>query len=276
MSSAQSTLIRERLRQLYALLREHFGYHPQWWPGSPWEITLSAILVQQCGWQAAWKGVTELQSAGLMPLEALAEASPERILEVIYGVAYGPTKAGRLQSLARNVLNAGHATIEEFLASGDMPTVRQKLLAQPGIGPETADSILLYAGPHPAFVVDAYLCRTFHRLHVLPVADTFWKNYDRVQEFFAGHLAADLPAYAGWTWDESLPPLTALFRDFHALIVELGRHHCLKSSPRCTATGKPGWPGYDVCTRHCVQAGTCTACPLRDVCQQVGITRSVA
>ena len=263
-----SKAIRTKLRNTYADLRSHFGYHPRWWPGTPIEVTLTAVLVQQCDWSSAWRGVQRLAEEGLLSLPEIAQADQESVLRCIEGVAFGPTKSGRLIRFAQRLSQWGFAEIEPFLRSAETPSLRQRLLELEGIGQETADCILLYAGEHPSFVVDAYTRRAFSRLGRLPrVRDEFWSSpYVKLKEFFEGHLRSDLSLYEDFDLAPGIPRQVALFRDYHAQIVELGKHHCLKRDPRCRATGKSGWKDYAICETHCVSAANCTQCPLVASC----------
>src|SRR5207248_3486448 len=133
-----------------------FGYAPKWWPGSPLEIALTAILVQQCDWSAAWKGVRRLGQQGLLDLRSLAAADPAFVQPCIREVAFAPTKSKRLVRFAQAMVERNHETIEAYLSpSRDAPSLRADLLSLEGIGEETADCILLYASDHAVFVVDA-------------------------------------------------------------------------------------------------------------------------
>jgi endonuclease-3 related protein len=259
-----------RLRDLYAGLRGHFGYTHPWWPGTPLEIALTAVLVQQCGWSAAWKGVCRLREEGLAALPALAGADPRRVEECIRGVAFGPTKAGRLIRLARSVLDRGHREVETYLAAS-RPTaeLRRELLAHEGVGEETADCLLLFASEHASFVIDAYTRRALRRLALFPeLGEAFWdRPYRTLQGFFETHVLADLSLYDHFEFAPGVPRAVALFRDFHAQLVELGKHHCLKSGPCCRAGGRKGWDGYPPCEAHC-RGGECGGCPLVTGCTE--------
>jgi endonuclease-3 related protein len=258
-----------KLFEVYALLRGHFGYQHPWWPGSPLEITLTAILVQQCDWSAAWAGVRRLRDGGLLSLPALASAAAEEVQSRIRGVAFAPTKARRLVGLARCLLGRGIREIETYLAP-DRPTadLRRDLLSLDGVGPETADAVLTFASDgHPSFVVDEYTRRAFRRLGVFPeLGDDFWdRPYGRLQRFFEGHILSGLALYDGFALAPGVRRDVALFRDFHAQLVELGKHHCLRQNPCCTRQGRNGWKDYAFCRSHC-GPGACPACPLSRAC----------
>jgi endonuclease III related protein len=254
---------RRRLHDIYANLRKHFGYQHPWWPGSPLEITLSAILVQRCDWSAAWAGVGRVRKAGLLSLPALASAELPRVHECIRGVSFGRQKAHRLVGLAQGLTARGFTEVEAFLSHRDTAPLREDLLCLKGVGNETADCILCFASDrHPSFVCDSYAKRVFERAGLEP-GD--W-SYAGLKRFVEGHILADLSLYDQFTFASEVPREVALFRDFHAQIVELGRHHCHSKNPSCHARGRRGWRDYDFCDGHCTEEG-CSACPLRDECR---------
>ncbi len=259
-----------RLRDLYQNLREHFDYINPWWPGSPFEIAVTAVLVQQCDWSIAWDGVLRMREAGIGTLTDLAEVSPEELETALSRVAFGRTKSQRLTSIAQSVRAWGFETIEEFLSPHrETQTVRDAVLALKGIGPETADCWLNFASEHPVFVVDAYTRRIFERLHPTPHRSAeFWKKgkYADLQNFFHQHVLEQLDLYEAFAFPSELPRPVALLRDYHALLVELGKHHCTRSHPHCHRTGKPGWADYEFCRSHCL-IEVCTACPLSSDCR---------
>ena len=267
--------IAAELHRFYVAARSHFGYTSRWWPGTPMELTVTAVLVQQCDWTVAWKAAKRLRDAGLLNLVHLAESGAPTVTELIQSVAFPRQKAARLIQIAGRLVTCGFATIEELLLSGSTEQVRQRLLALPGIGDETADSMLLFAADrHETFVVDAYARRLFQRLDLLDGCDQgFWRRpYDHLRRFFLDHITDFLPLYVGLELATSLPRSVALLRDFHAQIVELGRHHCRKTSPRCVQAGWPGWKDEDgdfiFCDDHCSQNG-CVSCPLSESCAAI-------
>src|SRR5262249_6026599 len=150
------------LLNVYEGLHRHYGYEPHWWPiftsNWRWEIMLGAILVQQTPWERVEQAIGRLDRLGLVDEEALAVAPVEMIVEAIRPVAYYNAKAPSLQYLAGYVVEryAGK-TVHLF----ELPTdgLRAELLRLPHVGPETADSMLVYAGHHASFIVDAYLRR---------------------------------------------------------------------------------------------------------------------
>lgn len=199
------------LMDMYELLFARFG--PQhWWPGeSTIEIVVGAVLTQNTNWKNVEKAVKRLSEHGLLSLQALKEAAAEEIAQAIRPAGYYNIKAKRIKNLIGRIASSHGEDLEGFL-SRDTSTVREELLSVKGIGPETADSILLYAGQHPVFVVDAYTYRILSRHGMCGEAAT----YEELQELFMDHLPSD----------------TRLFNEFHALLVKTAKEFCSKS-PRC-------------------------------------------
>lgn len=203
----------ERLQALFQRLYDHFG--PQgWWPGdTPFEVLVGAVLTQNTSWTNVEKAIANLQGAGLLDFAALLTATPDRLAECIRPAGYYRVKAERLQGLVRAIQDE-YGDLDALFALPQAP-LRDWLLAVKGVGPETADSILLYAAGQPAFVVDAYTCRILVRHNFLDPEQGL--AYDEVQALFLDNLPAD----------------TTLFGEFHALIVRLGKEFCKKTRPRC-------------------------------------------
>src|SRR5262245_49405507 len=106
-----------RIVEVYGLLRGHFGYAYPWWPGTPLEVVLAAILVQQCDWSAAWAGVCRLRDRELVALPVLATTTPVEVADLIRGVAFAPTKSQRLVRLASELVRRGFRDVETYFAS---------------------------------------------------------------------------------------------------------------------------------------------------------------
>jgi len=203
------------LEEIYQSLYDFFG--PQhWWPGdSPFEIMVGAILTQNTNWQNVSRAITSLKADNLLEPTTLDQLPIESLADRIRPAGYYNLKAKRLKNLLamlRNEAEEGRG-INDFLDQ-DLWTLREKLLSVKGIGPETADSILLYAAHKPIFVVDAYTHRILLR-HDLINDDA---DYQEIQDLFMDRLAAD----------------SSLFNEFHALLVCLGKDFCKKTSPHCT------------------------------------------
>jgi endonuclease-3 related protein len=204
-------MIIEPLSEIYQRLYDHFG--PQhWWPGeTPMEIMVGAVLTQNTNWQNVEKAIANLKNGGLLSLPTLAEIPVDILAQHIRPSGYYNLKAKRLKNLVR-AIGQNDEDLDTFFA--DRPDdLREKLLAIKGIGPETADSIILYAAEKPVFVIDAYTHRVLLR------HDLIWEesDYHEMQEMFMSVLPEDMNIY----------------NEYHALLVRLGKEYCLKRNPRC-------------------------------------------
>lgn len=199
----------QRFHGLFQRLHDHYG--PQhWWPGdSPFEIMVGAVLTQNTAWANVEKAIARLVAAGCLTPEAIAALLPAELAELIRPAGYFNVKARRLQSLCRFLLDAGGIP---SLAQRATDPLRQTLLQVHGIGPETADDILLYALDRPVFVVDAYTRRLGVRLGLLDAT----AGYETIRALFERALGLD----------------RALFNELHALIVRHAKQVCRKR-PRC-------------------------------------------
>lgn len=209
-----------RLRDLFERLRAAFG--PQhWWPGeTPFEVLVGAVLTQNTNWGNVERAISNLKDRGLLSLEALRALPRQELAELIRPAGYYNLKAGRLMNLL-DLLSLRFGGDLEALWRLPLPQARAALLSSKGVGPETADSILLYAGNLPSFVVDAYTFRVLGR-HGLAEPGL---DYHGLRARFM----------------DSLPPDPALYNEYHALLVRLGKHHCKKAAPRCAGCPLEGW-----------------------------------
>jgi len=199
------------LRRVYPRLRETFG-PAGWWPaGSPFEVCVGAILVQNTAWTNVERTLDRLRRRRLLSFRALHRLSASRLAPLVRSSGTFRVKARRLRAFL-DFLAAEYRGRVEAMRSEEPSLLRRKLLGVPGIGPETADSIALYAAKHPVFVVDAYTRRVFTRLGLLQGAET----YAEVQRFF----------------EDRLPRDAGLYNDYHAQIVRLGKDVC-RTRPRC-------------------------------------------
>ncbi|CAK8716206.1 MAG: DNA-3-methyladenine glycosylase III [Candidatus Electronema aureum] len=198
------------LQEIYNRLLAHFG--PQhWWPGdSPFEVMIGAVLTQNTNWCNVEKAIANLKAAELLSPAALSALPLETLAEYIRPAGYHNLKAARLKNLLALIKEQGG--VEDLL---NQPTtaLRELLLAVKGIGPETADSIVLYAASKPIFVVDTYTNRILMR-HELISEDS---DYFQIQDLFMDNLKEDV----------------ALFNEYHALLVRVGKKFCGKSKPKC-------------------------------------------
>jgi endonuclease-3 related protein len=199
------------LTEIYQRLFARYG--PQhWWPGdSPFEVMVGAILTQSATWQNVEKAISNLKNTGKMSPLALRNIPIDELTQLIHPSGYYNAKALKLKALV-NWLGASCWDYLDRLFATETDTLRQHLLAIHGIGPETADSILLYAGNKPVFVIDAYSRRIFSRLGLTSEKD----SYSAYQALFM----------------KNLPENTRLFNEYHALLVQLGKKACRKQ-PVC-------------------------------------------
>ncbi|MFQ5910746.1 MAG: endonuclease III domain-containing protein [Thermoplasmata archaeon] len=198
-----------RLMEVYQRLLGHFG--PQgWWPAeTPFEVIVGALLTQQTAWRNVERAIENLKGAGLMDAHALARADLDDIAETIAPCGFYRTKPLRLKRMASYIYD-NYGDVESFLER-PAAELREELLSLDGIGPETADSILCYASDKLIFVVDAYTKRIGRRLGLFDS-----EKYDDVRFHFQRIVPKDLKTY----------------REFHALMVQLGKNYC-RGSPMC-------------------------------------------
>ena len=200
------------LQEMFERLFKAFG--PQnWWPGeSPFEVCVGAILTQNTNWQNVERAIKNLKERGLLTPKALGEIPLEELAYLIRPAGYFRVKAKRLKSFVDFLLEQYQGDLKALFGEG-LESARQKLLSVHGIGPETADSILLYAGGLPTFVIDAYTKRILLR-HGLATEES---GYEDLRELFMKNLPQD----------------PSLFNEYHALLVALGKNFCRPKKPRC-------------------------------------------
>ena len=220
---------RSTLPEVYERLRTRFG-PAGWWPAdTPFEVALGAILVQNTSWTNASRVLAGLRDRGLLSHRALHPLAVPELAELFRASGTFNVKARRVRAFLDFLENAYGGVIER-MAAAEPGALREALLAVPGVGPETADCIVLYAAGHPSFVVDAYTRRVFGRLGLLRGGET----YDGVQGLFHGRLPAD----------------PALFNDYHAQIVRVAKDFC-RPRPLCAAC-----PLDEACARVGVAPGS--------------------
>ena len=191
-------------------LRSRYG--PQkWWPAeTPFEVMVGAILTQNTAWSNVEKAIATLKAHGLLDPRRILETDEETLGLAIRSAGTFRVKAKRLRALVRWFVEGG-ADVRTIRGLG-LPRLREELLSIPGIGPETADSILLYAFDLPTFVVDRYTWRVLSRHGLIPEES----GYDEIKELVEG----------------SLDRGTRLFNEYHALIVKVGKEHC-RATAKC-------------------------------------------
>jgi endonuclease-3 related protein len=199
-------------QEVYQKLYDHFG--PQgWWPGeTAFEIIVGAVLTQNTNWGNVAKAINNLKEEGVLSYEAFRQLSVDEIAALIRPSGYYNLKAQRLRNLLSMIAEHYFDDLQLFLDDSHQGA-RDNLLSVKGVGPETADSILLYACGHPAFVIDMYTHRVFSR-HQLVDEET---DYESMQSLFTSKLPEDLQ----------------LFNEYHALIVKVASTYCKKKDPLC-------------------------------------------
>lgn len=207
-----SNSISNQLKAMHQVLFE-FYESLHWWPGeSKLEIMVGAILTQNTNWKNVSKAIQKLKEEGLLDISALLLINEESLGKLIKPCGYYNLKARRLKNFINFLCYKFDGSVEKLFKT-DWQILREELLKVNGIGPETADSILLYAGEKPVFVVDAYTKRIFSRHGYLSGKE----NYLEIQHFFMTHLPSD----------------HSLYNEFHAQLVMLGKDYCKKNNPIC-------------------------------------------
>jgi endonuclease-3 related protein len=213
----------KKMSDLYAILLQHYG--PQgWWPGdTPLEVAVGAILTQNTNWQNVALAIKRLKEARLLTARALQDLPEVELADYIRPAGYYNIKARRLKNFL-NFLFSNYRGDMAAMAAAPLELLRPALLAVKGIGPETADSILLYGLEKPTFVVDAYTFRILSR-HGL-ASDPC--SYEELRALFM----------------EVLPQDTALYQEYHALLVQTGKE-CCRPRPRCPTCPLAGFDQID-------------------------------
>jgi endonuclease-3 related protein len=199
------------LTEIYRLLFASYG--PQhWWPAdTTFEVMVGAILTQSAAWGNVEKAISNLKQAEALTPVSLRQLPIDELAKLIYPSGYYKAKALKLKKFVERLEEAYQDSLDK-LFSLDIPQLRNELLSIHGIGPETADSIILYAAHNPTFVIDAYTRRIISRLGLSPQRD----DYAAFQALFMDNLPAD----------------EKLFNEYHALFVRHGKESC-KKAPLC-------------------------------------------
>ncbi len=215
--------------QIYKILLKHYGQQ-QWWPAdTPFEVMVGAILTQNTSWGGVEKAIINLEQTHLLSPEAIVNAEIEALALQLKPSGYFNIKAKRLRNYCNWYLDEGGLSGLATLATDEL---RQRLLAVNGVGPETADDILLYAFERPVFVIDSYTRRIFSRLGLI----TGEEGYEPLRSWFETELGNRRSASSRAT----------LFSEYHALIVIHAKAYCRKRA-------------------------ICTGCPVADCCREIAI-----
>ncbi|MFC2039540.1 endonuclease III domain-containing protein [Chloroflexota bacterium] len=205
-------MMKQKLEEIYSLLLNEFG-NRRWWPGKTRdEVIIGAILTQNVAWRNTEQAIRNLRGNNLLALRAIHEANDSNIASLIRPTRFYNQKARKLKNFTQFLYNGYQGSLDQMF-SEEMQELREKMLGIKGLGRETVDSILLYAGNMPIFVIDAYTVRVFSRLGL---TKGNWP-YRQYQQFFMDYM------------DHSVD----IFNDFHAQIVHLGFLYCGKNNPQC-------------------------------------------
>jgi endonuclease-3 related protein len=230
-SALISKKTRVSLRRAYNLMRARSG-HQHWWPGeTPFEVCVGAILTQNTAWTNVERAIANLKTARLLEPEKLFALPEAKLAERIRPAGYFNVKARRLRSFLRVLVEEFGGDLDKLFA-GETSIVRERLLAVNGVGPETADSMLLYAGGHRSFVVDTYTKRIFERHGWGRKAESGKRkaennksklgSYDELKALCESALNQKAGAARLDYW-----------QDYHAQLVMAGKHFCRTRAPRC-------------------------------------------
>ncbi len=205
--------LKDGLETVFKILYENFG--PQdWWPAeSRLEIIIGAILTQAVSWSNVEIALNNLKNNNLLDIDSLDKLDQDKLAELIKASGYYNMKAKKIKAFTHFIIKEYNGNLDN-LVNCNSQKIKKELLEVYGIGPETADSILLYAYQKPFFIIDSYTRRVLTRIGYIKEDIT----YDRLQYLFINNLSKD----------------PQLYNEFHALLVNLGKNYCLKNSPMCS------------------------------------------
>jgi endonuclease-3 related protein len=249
MSRASQSSPAQEIRNYYTALSRAWGAQ-HWWPAeTEFEVIVGAYLTQNTAWTNVERALANLRRANLLSVEGIRAVRLPRLQRLIRPSGYFRQKAARLKTFVAFLDDKYEGSLAE-LFSQPTEKLREDLLSLNGIGPETADSILLYAGNHPVFVVDAYTRRILDRHAILPqksdyedirhlfqlslepVTTELEHGHSEVQERLAAGIrgAAHPPSAMSTTHRTAL---AQVYNEMHGLIVGVGKNYCRKSKPTC-------------------------------------------
>jgi len=234
------------VRAIYRKLAHRWG-RQHWWPAAtPFEVIVGAILTQNTSWNNVERAIAGLRSAGALSVAGIRAVPLPELEKLVRSSGYFRQKAQRLKDFV-SFLDADYGGSVEAMLATPTPQLRAQLLALKGIGEETADSILLYAGNHEIFVVDAYTRRIFER-HGLAGAKA---RYDELRVLTERALRRVKPSNResqkcrpphelqihtpSPMSTAQRSPLAQVYNEMHGLLVQVGKHYCLKQEPKCEA-----------------------------------------
>jgi endonuclease III related protein len=234
------------LRRADKLMRARFG-HLHWWPGeTPFEVCVGAILTQNTAWTNVERAIANLKAARVLAPEKLFALPEAQLAQLIRPAGYFNVKARRLRSFLRVLVEEFGGDLKKLFA-GETSAVRERLLAIHGVGPETADSMLLYAGEHHSFVIDAYTKRIFSRhgwgQSGMQPASTSFRRGRAEAASEGGKVESEQKREVSYDGLKSLCESAMqqksgaarldYWQDYHAQLVMVGKHFCRPRAPRC-------------------------------------------
>ena len=230
------------MRAIYHKLSRAWG-RQHWWPAeTPFEVIVGAILTQNTSWTNVERAMNNLRAAEVLSVEGIRQLPLPELEILVRPSGYFRQKALRLKNFVA-FLDACHGGSLDQMFATPTEQLRAELLTQNGIGPETADSILLYAGGHQVFVIDAYTRRILQR-HLTVSAGA---KYDEVRDLIERALQREKPVESFRPGKHDRPPvheasamsiaqrspLAQVYNEMHGLLVQVGKHYCLKQQPKC-------------------------------------------
>lgn len=244
MKSTRTLSPEAMVRGMYRKLARSWG-RQHWWPAeTPFEVLVGAILTQNTSWANVERAIASLRGAEVLSVAGIRAVTMARLQELVHSSGYYRQKAQRLKDFV-SFLDQKHAGSLETMFATPTDELRAELLSLKGIGPETADAILLYAGNHEIFVVDAYTRRVLERHGAVDGR----ADYDQVRTLVQRALQSERPLVSV----KSMPPkrvpihgpsamsaarrspVSQVYNEMHGLFVQVGKHYCLKQGPRCEA-----------------------------------------
>jgi endonuclease-3 related protein len=226
---------------LFEKLYCRFGAQ-EWWPADTLvELCVGAVLTQNVSWLNVEKALANMQQCGLLNISRLSAVPREELAAAVRPAGYYNVKARRLKAFARHVVDEHDGAVAKLLNPQRPPAeVRRELLSIYGVGPETADSLLVYGAGQPAFIADAYGRRILARIGLLPHGMGYEEAREQVENRWDPQPPRDSPDETAenkaWTAGD-------LWGELHALLVRLGKEHCQKTNPECC-----GCPLLELCS----------------------------
>jgi endonuclease III related protein len=230
----------EKIRRIFRRLKAAMG--PQhWWPaGSAFEVVVGAYLTQNTAWTNVEGAMVNLRRAGVLSISGVRDTTVEDLEQLVRPAGYFRQKAARVKLFVAH-LDANYGGSLETMFARQTDALREELLGLPGIGPETADSILLYAANREVFVVDSYTRRIFERHRMVKPETGYEEIRLAVQKALTGEARVEgdlavleiVPHVPSAASQMERSDLAQGYNEFHALIVQTAKHFCMKGTPRC-------------------------------------------